>query len=314
MVQVWGVPYSLFFFFFQAEDGIRDADVTGVQTCALPIATYNEMKDREVQFQVQGLNEFMRELLQSDPTEFEQLGEYAPEAQDAIRAEQEDPMAPFLSYVRSISGPDVTPEEQEAEAEHLMYSTIVASISDESAWQTAKDLFAFIFWPNESFIGGDITETSWWNAAEGYREKAAAFAMLPREERVREFLNLVDTVQARTENSIKAANALQFIVDPTATDRVGFDLALDKIGLGAYAVDLAYLGRLGIRGANVIRSSRKMKNEAEALLRAVEAAHSREMASAYGMTQIDGAVHLSPFQMSRELFEGAPDALKQALA
>src|SRR3989442_280545 len=29
--------YYLFFFFFQAEDGIRDADVTGVQTCALPI-------------------------------------------------------------------------------------------------------------------------------------------------------------------------------------------------------------------------------------------------------------------------------------
>src|SRR3989442_3185576 len=29
---------ALFFFFFQAEDGIRDADVTGVQTCALPIS------------------------------------------------------------------------------------------------------------------------------------------------------------------------------------------------------------------------------------------------------------------------------------
>src|SRR5690554_7607396 len=29
--------FLLFFFFFQAEDGIRDADVTGVQTCALPI-------------------------------------------------------------------------------------------------------------------------------------------------------------------------------------------------------------------------------------------------------------------------------------
>src|SRR5690554_8225551 len=27
-------------FFFQAEDGIRDADVTGVQTCALPILKY----------------------------------------------------------------------------------------------------------------------------------------------------------------------------------------------------------------------------------------------------------------------------------
>src|SRR5690554_7583664 len=29
---------SCLFFFFQAEDGIRDADVTGVQTCALPIS------------------------------------------------------------------------------------------------------------------------------------------------------------------------------------------------------------------------------------------------------------------------------------
>src|SRR6266487_2491595 len=29
---------SVFFFFFQAEDGIRDGRVTGVQTCALPIS------------------------------------------------------------------------------------------------------------------------------------------------------------------------------------------------------------------------------------------------------------------------------------
>src|SRR6266550_8067432 len=28
----------IFFFFFQAEDGIRDVAVTGVQTCALPIS------------------------------------------------------------------------------------------------------------------------------------------------------------------------------------------------------------------------------------------------------------------------------------
>src|SRR5205823_6935501 len=32
---VWNVS---FFFFFQAEDGIRDKLVTGVQTCALPIS------------------------------------------------------------------------------------------------------------------------------------------------------------------------------------------------------------------------------------------------------------------------------------
>src|SRR2546426_10311313 len=29
--------HCFFFFFFQAEDGIRDYKVTGVQTCALPI-------------------------------------------------------------------------------------------------------------------------------------------------------------------------------------------------------------------------------------------------------------------------------------
>src|SRR3712207_8191153 len=29
-----------FFFFFQAEDGIRDIGVTGVQTCALPICSH----------------------------------------------------------------------------------------------------------------------------------------------------------------------------------------------------------------------------------------------------------------------------------
>src|SRR3989440_7213322 len=38
-----------FFFFFQAEDGIRDLIVTGVQTCALPISFFHysgKMKKR----------------------------------------------------------------------------------------------------------------------------------------------------------------------------------------------------------------------------------------------------------------------------
>src|SRR5256885_4389989 len=42
----YGAPYQgrgfnrkYMFFFFQAEDGIRDYKVTGVQTCALPIST-----------------------------------------------------------------------------------------------------------------------------------------------------------------------------------------------------------------------------------------------------------------------------------
>src|SRR2546425_471735 len=33
------------FFFFQAEDGIRDKLVTGVQTCALPISKERSTKD-----------------------------------------------------------------------------------------------------------------------------------------------------------------------------------------------------------------------------------------------------------------------------
>src|SRR5688572_32535296 len=35
---MWTYRCMLCFFFFQAEDGIRDLTVTGVQTCALPIS------------------------------------------------------------------------------------------------------------------------------------------------------------------------------------------------------------------------------------------------------------------------------------
>src|SRR5438270_5070447 len=34
----------VFFFFFQAEDGIRDWTVTGVQTCALPIYLIDQVR------------------------------------------------------------------------------------------------------------------------------------------------------------------------------------------------------------------------------------------------------------------------------
>src|SRR5256885_5898963 len=36
----------VFFFFFQAEDGIRDYKVTGVQTCALPIYGQHRLAER----------------------------------------------------------------------------------------------------------------------------------------------------------------------------------------------------------------------------------------------------------------------------
>src|SRR5438067_4708462 len=38
--------FFFFFFFFQAEDGIRDRNVTGVQTCALPICARRSARSR----------------------------------------------------------------------------------------------------------------------------------------------------------------------------------------------------------------------------------------------------------------------------
>src|SRR5699024_11460259 len=35
---------SVLCFFFQAEDGIRDRNVTGVQTCALPISSFDDAR------------------------------------------------------------------------------------------------------------------------------------------------------------------------------------------------------------------------------------------------------------------------------
>src|SRR5256885_8387949 len=40
------IALLLHFFFFQAEDGIRDYKVTGVQTCALPISS--QLTDRQL--------------------------------------------------------------------------------------------------------------------------------------------------------------------------------------------------------------------------------------------------------------------------
>src|SRR3989339_443279 len=40
--------FSCFYFFFQAEDGIRDWSVTGVQTCALPISSRRRHRDWSV--------------------------------------------------------------------------------------------------------------------------------------------------------------------------------------------------------------------------------------------------------------------------
>src|SRR5438876_11485664 len=52
-----------FFFFFQAEDGIRDGRVTGVQTCALPIF-------RLARSQAEAIMRSRRHLRPREPNDF----------------------------------------------------------------------------------------------------------------------------------------------------------------------------------------------------------------------------------------------------
>src|SRR5271165_7028387 len=47
----------IFFFFFQAEDGIRDFHVTGVQTCALPISGARKALDLRIEVPVESMTE-----------------------------------------------------------------------------------------------------------------------------------------------------------------------------------------------------------------------------------------------------------------
>src|SRR2546430_12979649 len=62
------------FFFFQAEDGIRDLTVTGVQTCALPILTPSRhsyvvwLEPRGQQPQVMGVLRINGETLEGSVT------------------------------------------------------------------------------------------------------------------------------------------------------------------------------------------------------------------------------------------------------
>src|SRR5207253_986247 len=71
-----------FFFFFQAEDGIRDGHVTGVQTCALPIS-FMWQKKWDLVGDVRGLGgmraiELVRNAATREPadTETKQIARY----------------------------------------------------------------------------------------------------------------------------------------------------------------------------------------------------------------------------------------------
>src|SRR6266702_4975255 len=77
-----------FFFFFQAEDGIRDGHVTGVQTCALPILfarLYKLLRANEAAIAIADDEEFFRKVAGAVVKIAPPTGQVSPEAEQAVK-------------------------------------------------------------------------------------------------------------------------------------------------------------------------------------------------------------------------------------
>src|SRR3982750_1012359 len=70
-------PDSVHFFFFQAEDGIRDLIVTGVQTCALPIWAADWVVCELSSFQLEDVHELACDVAVLLNLEADHLDRYA---------------------------------------------------------------------------------------------------------------------------------------------------------------------------------------------------------------------------------------------
>src|SRR5205085_3638675 len=95
----------VFFFFFQAEDGIRDLTVTGVQTCALPISLIYAPGDRHLRW-IERLG-----LLPAVPLVGRGIARtqplWAEDAADAVLAALERPPAGGGHHRYELAGPQV---------------------------------------------------------------------------------------------------------------------------------------------------------------------------------------------------------------
>src|SRR5690625_7803617 len=98
-------------FFFQAEDGIRDGHVTGVQTCALPISRRDNLvarqKSAEAQQQVQSAVQSLNVL---DPSS--ELGRF----EEQVRRQEASVMGQQELYASSL---DAQFAELETSAEEI---------------------------------------------------------------------------------------------------------------------------------------------------------------------------------------------------
>src|SRR5256885_7183315 len=78
------------FFFFQAEDGIRDYKVTGVQTCALPIShdRVDPSLVNTLNQQIQLLPDPLKQLFLFDPVGFIASGNLSPQLRALLQGIQ----------------------------------------------------------------------------------------------------------------------------------------------------------------------------------------------------------------------------------
>src|SRR5690606_40019742 len=96
VIQVYDI--IIFFFFFQAEDGIRDFHVTGVQTCALPILNDSKQLKEKDRY-------YLREVIQENALSYAVA--YADHEEiDSINILK----ASFLAMHRAIEKLFLTPE------------------------------------------------------------------------------------------------------------------------------------------------------------------------------------------------------------
>src|SRR5437879_11475980 len=77
----------MYVFFFQAEDGIRDTSVTGVQTCALPISNVKRGFTSATCFQHQSTLRLMSEAI--GLTSFPAAAATAPDMREFISRSEE---------------------------------------------------------------------------------------------------------------------------------------------------------------------------------------------------------------------------------
>ena len=278
--------------------------------------TMEESVTKEIQEQRAALDETLNTMMNEDPAQFQEVAPVASEAYQAVEQEATNPLLPIKAELRKLANPDMTEKDIEFQAEQAYYQMIMRQSFDQDWGKTAMDVVGYIFYPNESLLSARMTEDgSWWKPHESLERNLNAFYSLELPDRLNMFVDLVDEVKSKTDNSIKAQNLLNRIIDPEALEEAKLDLLWDQLAAVGTIADVATLGALGIAKANRIRLvSKELKNADLAVDAAIAASRSDEVATALGADRVGAAAHLSPINLSDEIMGGAPSTVKEAVA